>query len=194
MIDLVSSFEGYQWVKWYNGSLVLFGSLFAVLLGAGGVFAPSGVFTLALPASRRRQLLARAGLGLGELLVIVMLPSLSVALVAPVIGESVSYAIAAVHGLLAFTAGSLIFGFTLFFATVFSDTWRPMLLGIAFVGANLLLETFLYDQLPYGVIHTMSGASFFSAGLIPWTGLAICTAGALALIWAAVFNLERRDF
>ena len=165
-----------------------------MILGAGGVFAPGGVYTLALPASRRRHLLLRAGVGLAELLAIMMLPSLSVALVAPMIGESVSFASAAVYGLLAFAAGSMFFSVTLFFATVFSDTWRPILFGIAFAGANVLVEMFFHDQLPHGVIHTMSGASFFDGGVIPWPGIAICAVGSIALIWAAVLNIERRDF
>ena len=33
-IDLSSSFEGYLWMKWYNGNMPMLGSLFASMLGA----------------------------------------------------------------------------------------------------------------------------------------------------------------
>jgi ABC-2 type transport system permease protein len=196
VIELSSTFEGYQWVKWQNGNLVLFGSLFAVLLGAGGVFSAGGgaFYTLALPASRRRLLIIRAGIGLIELFGVMMLPSLAVMLAAPAIGETVDIATALVHGFCAFVAGSLLFSFTLLLATAFSDIWRPVLIGVAVAGANILAEMFFHDQLPFGVMHTMSGESYFRDGVMPWAGLAICAAGSAVLIYAAVINLERRDF
>ena len=40
----------------------------------------------------------------------------------------------------------------------------------------------------------MSGESYFRDGVLPWPGLAICAAGSAVLIYAAVINLERRDF
>lgn len=197
-IDLSSSFSGYLWLKWHNGNLVLFGTLFAILLGAGGVFAAGtgggAFYTLALPASRRKLLTVRATMGLVELFLMMMLPSLAVPLVAPAIGETGSFPDAAIHGLCAFIAGSLFFSFTLFLATVFADVWRPVLIAIAVAGLNGLLEAFFHDDLPLGVVHTMSGEIYYNTGAAPWLGLAICIAGSAALIYAAMLNLERRDF
>ena len=58
-IELSSSFGGYVWLKWDNGNLVQLGTLFAILLGAGGVLSQTtgggAFYTLALPVSTRRS-------------------------------------------------------------------------------------------------------------------------------------------
>ena len=197
-IDLSATFGGYAWLKWYGGNLLTFGTLVATLLGAGGMFSSSAgggaYYTLALPVSRRWMLATRAALGLGELLAALVVPSLAIPLLAPLVGESASFVDALVHGACAFIACSLFFSLTLLLATGFSDVWRPLLLALVVAGLDGLAEMFFHDQLGLGPIHTMSGESYHATGAMPWIGLAICAAGSAALLWAAVLNLERRDF
>lgn len=197
-IDLASSFDGYLWLKWYNGNMPMLGSLFASMLGAGGIFiAGAGggaLYTLALPVSRRRLLTLRALVGLAELFGLMMLASLTVPLLAPAIGESVSFQDAIVHGFCAFVASSLFFSLALFLATVFSDVWRPVLIAIGLASLAGLAEMFFQDTLSLGVIHTMSAETYHETGALPWSGLLICIVGSAALIVAAIRNIERRDF
>jgi hypothetical protein len=40
----------------------------------------------------------------------------------------------------------------------------------------------------------MDGETYFQTGGLPWLGLLACAAGSAAMIYAAVLNLERRDF
>ena len=197
-IALSSSFGGYQWLKWDNGSLVQLGTLFAILLGAGGVFSQTtgggAFYTLALPVSRRKLLGARAAVGLTELFALILLPSLVIPLAAPLIGESSSFFDQLVHGLCAFIAASLFFAFTLLLATVFSDVWRPVLIAIAVAGLIGLAELFFHNDLRFGIFRTMSAETYHNTGALPWLGLLVCAAGSAAMIYAAALNLERRDF
>lgn len=194
-IQLSSTFSGYAWLKWYDGNLLTFGTLLAALLGAGGMFSGgAALYTLALPVSRRNMLFSRAGLGLAELFVALLVPSLAIPILAPAVGESASYVDALIHAACAIIAASLFFSLTLYLTTVFSDVWRPLLLTLVVAGLDGLAEAFYRDQLTLGPIHTMSGFSYHTAGDVPWIGLAICATGAAALIWAAALNLERRDF
>ena len=197
-IALSASFSGYTWLKWSDGSVLSLGPLFAILLGAGGVFSQAtgggAYYTLALPVSRRKLLATRAATGLVELLIVLLLPSLAIPLAAPAIGESASFLAAFVHGVCAFTAGSLFFSLTLLLATVFSDVWRPVLIAIlvaVFIGLG---ELFFHDDLPFGIFQTMSAEIYHNTGALPWIGLAVCAAGSAALIYAAMVNLDRRDF
>src|SRR5207249_9746555 len=65
--ELTRDYRGYVWLQWFRKELLQLGTLFAVLLGSGGLFSQrSALFTLSLPASRRRLLGVRATAGLAE--------------------------------------------------------------------------------------------------------------------------------
>lgn len=197
-VELSGSFRGYQWLKWYSGNLAQFGTLFAVLLGAGGVFAQTtgggAYYTLALPVSRRKMLVTRAAAGLVELLALMLASSLLIPLLAPTIGESASLTDTLVHAVSAFIGASVFFSLTLLLATVFADVWRPLLIAIAVAGLIGLGELFFHDDLAFGIFRTLSAETYYQTGAIPWLGLLVCAAGLAVLIYLAALNLERRDF
>jgi len=65
--ELTRDYRGYVWLQWFRKELLQLGTLFAVLLGTGGLFSQrSALFTLSLPASRRRLLGVRATAGLAD--------------------------------------------------------------------------------------------------------------------------------
>src|SRR5215813_1459488 len=72
--ELVRDYRGYIWSKWFGQHLIQVWTLFAVLLGSGGLVSQAArggaLFTLSLPVSRRRLVAVRAAVGLGELLVL----------------------------------------------------------------------------------------------------------------------------
>src|SRR5262249_45820481 len=80
--ELALDFRGYMWSQWFGKSLIQIWTLFAALLGAGGVASQASaggtLFTLSLPVSRNRLLAVRGGAGLAELLVLAVVPSLLV--------------------------------------------------------------------------------------------------------------------
>lgn len=197
-IDLSGSFDGYVWLQWNKQNMAQMGTLFAVLLGAGGVFAAGtgggAFYTLALPVSRRQLILTRAAMGLIELLGITILSSLVLPLLAPSVGESYPLVDALAYGLCGFIGCSVFFSLTLLLATVFADVWRPVLIGIAIAALVGLGELFLEGKLTFGIFRTVHAETYFRTGGLPWLGMLACAAGSAALIYAAVLNIERRDY
>jgi ABC-type transport system involved in multi-copper enzyme maturation permease subunit len=149
---------------------------------------------LALPVSRRRLLATRAAAGLLLVFVMMLLSSLVIPLAAPAVGESYSLGDALVHAVCAFFAGSVLFSFALLLTTMFSDVWRPLLIGLAAGAAIGVAEILLHDSAPFGLYRTMNAETYFLTGGLPWLGLLACAAGSAALIYAAALNLERRNF
>ena len=194
-IEFQRTFRGFVWYQWFDQNLTYSGTLFAALLGSGSPFSGSGrgvLFSLALPVSRGRWLGTRAAMGLAELLLLLLVPSLAIALLAPVIGERYGLGETVVHGTSVFVVASVFFGLALLLSTVFNDLWRPLLLtclvamGLSF-GALALPSG-------YGLFEVMSAESYFRGGSLPWAGWLISVALTAALLYAAAAQVARRDF
>ena len=74
-VELAREYRGYVWSQWFRQNLIQMVTIFAVLLGTGGLPAQgsggAALFTLSLPVSRNRLLGIRASAGLAELLALV---------------------------------------------------------------------------------------------------------------------------
>jgi hypothetical protein len=195
-IETERDFRGFVWWQWVRQNLTLTWTLFAVVLGSGGLLSDGGgrspLFTLSLPASRERLLAVRAGAGLAELLVLALVPSLLIPLMSPAIGESYSVRAALVHGACMFVAGTAFFSLTLLLSTVFADFWRPLLLACAVAIVLGTVEQALVS--PYGIFRVMSGEAYFRTGHLPWSGLTASAAVSAALLYGAAMNFGQRDF
>jgi len=194
-VEVERDFRGFVWWQWVRQNLTLTWTLFAVLLGSGGLLAEGGrapLFTLSLPASRARLLAVRVAAGLAELLVLALVPSLLIPLMSPAIGESYPVRAALVHGACLFVAGTAFFSLALLLSTVFADVWRPLLLACAIAIVLGALEQALSS--PYGIYRVMSGETYFRTGHLPWSGLMTSTAVSLALLYGALINFGQRDF
>lgn len=189
-----STFSGFVWSQWFGGNLTTLATFFAAILGSGNPLSGSdrGVtFSLALPVPRGRWLTTRAALGLMELLVLVLVPSLVIVLIAPVIGETYALGAAVVHSLGVFIVSAAFFGCALLLSTFFNGVLRPLLITCLIAMALGMLEVFVPHN---GVFAAMSAETYFRDGVLPWVGWlasAVVTGG--LLYWAAV-NVERRDF
>ena len=197
-VELSRTFTGYMWTQWNSQNLATMGTLFPVLLGAGAVVSQGmgggAYYTLALPVSRRRLLATRAATGLVQVFAMVLLSFLLIAALAPAIGQSYGLGDALVYAVCAFFGASVWFSLTLLLATVFTDVWRPLLIGLAAGGLVGIAEIFFHDTIPFGIYRTMNAETYFRDGSLPWLGLLACAAGSAAMIYAAVLNLERRNF
>ena len=90
--DLMRTYRGYVFAQWFNQNLIQTWTLFAILLGSGGLVssgsAGAALFTLSLPISRRAIVASRAATGLSELLLLALVPSLLIPLLSPAVGQS----------------------------------------------------------------------------------------------------------
>jgi ABC-2 type transport system permease protein len=197
-LTLSRDYHGYIWWQWFRQNLRETWTLFAVLLGTGGLLSQASggaaLFTLSLPVSRARLLGVRAATGLAELLVLAIVPGLLVPLLSPAIGQSYGLGDALVHSLCLFLAGSVFFSLACLLSTVFSDVWRPALLSIAAFYLLSFGEQVFREFSAYGLIGAMTAQSWFRAGELPWLRLLAAGVLSASLLYAAVVNLTRRDF
>jgi hypothetical protein len=194
-LEMLSTFRGYAWSQWFAGNFVALLTLVAALLGSGNPLVKSGsgaLFSLALPVPRRSWIATRAGVGLAELFVLALAPSIAVSALAPIVGEQYVLVDAIVYGLCAFVGASLFFGLAVFFSALFSDVWRPLLLtcGVAVVLA--VVGALLPDA--RGLFPAMAGGGYFYGGSLPWPELLVSALAAAALVYAAAATVARRDF
>lgn len=191
--DLVREYRGYVWSEWFRQNLPQIWTLFAVLLGTGGLLTqPSNgtLFTLSMPVSRNRLFGTRTATALAELFALAVIPSLLIPLFSPSIGQTYSVASALIHSACLFIAGSVFFSLTSLLSTLLGDIWRPLLIALAIAIVIALSEQLLH----FGIFHVMSGESFFRQGELPWTGLFASVALSVAMQYGAAINLAHRDF
>jgi ABC-type transport system involved in multi-copper enzyme maturation permease subunit len=192
-LDTQREYRGFVWWQWFRQNLQQLWTVFAIVIGAGGLLARStgdgARFALTLPASRRQILGARLGVGLAELAVLAVVPSLVIPLMSPAIGEHYSIVDALVHGVFLTVAGSAWFVLTVLLSTIFRDLWRPVLMA----GSLALLTAVVGFSSGIGPFHVMNAASYFRSGQLPW--LAALTMAVLsgALTYAADLSYLRRD-
>ena len=195
-IELSRTFRGYVWLNAFSQNFVQMGTLFAVLLGSGGLRTESvgTLYTLALPFSRRALMTTRAATGLAELFVLILVPSLLIAVLAPAIGERYSVVDAVVHGVCLFAAAAVFFGLTFWLATRFADVWRPGLIACGVAIGLALCEVVLSQALPFGLFHMARAESYFREARVPWLGMLLALGVAGVLVHRAIVAVERQDY
>src|SRR5437867_1091552 len=118
--EVQREYRGFVWWQAFRQNLSQLGTLFAVLLGSGGLLSQgsgaSALFTLSLPVSRRQLVGARAATGLAELLGLAVVPAVLISILSPLAGQHYSFASAIVHGVSLFAAASVFFSLALLFS------------------------------------------------------------------------------
>ena len=197
-VQLASEYRGYVWLQWFRQNLPQTWTIFAALLGTGGLLAQTSgggaLFTLSLPVSRTRLLGVRAATGLAELFLMAIVPALLIPAVSPLIGQTYSVTDAVVHSLCLFIAGTVFFNLAFLMSTVFTDVWRPALIAIVIALVLSFAEQVSPDVSRYGIFRVMTAQTYFRTGELPWAGLLATAAASAALCYAAVLNISRRDF
>jgi ABC-2 type transport system permease protein len=192
-LDTQRTYHGFVWWQWFRQNLQQLWTLFAILIGAGGLLARStgdgALFALTLPASRRQLLGSRLAVGLAELAALALVPSLLIPLMSPAIGERYPVADVLVHGICLTIAGSAWFVLAVFLSTMFRDLWRPMLIAGSLAVITALVEL----ASGVGPFHVMNAASYFRSGQLPWAALLTMAAVTGALAYAADRTYERQD-
>jgi hypothetical protein len=197
IVTLSQTFGGYVWAQWLRQEALQMTTLFAVLLGSGGVLSQGGggdLYTLSLPASRRHILFVRAALGFSELLLIAAVPCLLITVAAPAIGERFGLANAVVYATCLFIAGGVFFSLALLLSTSYGDVWRPLLIALAAALVLGLVEQVPSAAAPFGIFRLMTAETYFRSARVPWIELAAAATLSAALIYAAAANIDRRDY
>ena len=196
--DLSRTYGGYIWAQWLRQNNVQMLSLFAALLGTGGLLSQvtggGGLFTLSLPVSRDRLFGVRAATGLAELGVLAFVPTLLLPLLSLAVGQTFGLGAALAYGACAFIASAVLFSATCLLSTVFNDVWRPALIVCAVAAAIGIYEPFLGEFSRYSLFGIMDGETYFRDGGLPWLGLLASVAVSAAMLVAASRNLARQDF
>src|SRR5205085_10625883 len=110
--ELKRTFRGFIWSQWFRQTPTQLGTIFAILLGSGGLLSQGSsgqLFTLSLPISRAELVGARAATGLAEWLAIALVPSVLIPLLSLSVGESYALSTAIVHGVCIFVGGGVFF-------------------------------------------------------------------------------------
>jgi ABC-2 type transport system permease protein len=196
--QLVREYRGYVWSEWFRKNLAQWWTLFAVLLGTGGLLPQASggaaLFTLSMPVSRNRLVAVRAAAGLAELLILAVVPSLLVPMLSPAVKQTYGVGDALVHSACIFIAGSVFFSFALLLSTLFSDVWRPLLIALSVVAVLALGALLVLNLRPYSIFRVMTGEAYFYSGELPWPGLVASVVVSAALQYGAARNIARRDF
>ncbi|HEX3478893.1 MAG TPA: hypothetical protein VHT91_27915 [Kofleriaceae bacterium] len=196
--ELARDYRGYVWSQWFGQRMIQGWTLFAVLLGTGGLVSQAvrggALFTLSLPVSRRRLVAVRAAVGLAELLVLAVAPSLVLAALSPAVGQRYAIADAAVHSACLFVAGTVFFSLTSLLSTAFSDIWRPPLIALLVAVVLAVAEQLVGEVARFSVFPVMSAERYFRGGGVPWLGLVASAAVSVALLYGAARNVARQDF
>jgi ABC-type transport system involved in multi-copper enzyme maturation permease subunit len=197
-VDLSRDYRGYVWSQWFRQNLPQAVTLFAALLGAGGLLAQASgggaLFTLSLPASRNRVLGVRAATGLAELLVLVLVPSLAVPLLSPAIAQHYAVGDALVYGVCQFAGGAVFFSLAFLLSTMFNDVWRPLLVACAAAMTLAIGAQFVPELSRVSVFSVMTAESYFRSGALPWLGLLVSAGVSAAMLFTAAKNIEQTDF
>jgi len=195
-LELSRTFRGYVWSNAFRQNFPQMGTLFAILLGSGGLRTERAgtLFTLSLPVSRRALTLSRVACGLAELFTMTMIPALMIPLMAPAIGERYALLDGIVHGVCLFVVATAFFSLTSWLSVTASDVWRPGLLVCGIAVFLAFCEAILPWTAPFGVFHTMRGDSYFRNATVPWLGLAVALVASGLALRRALVNVERQDY
>jgi len=195
--ELVIQYRGYVWSQWFRQNLPQIWTIFAAVLGSGGLLARSAdaaLFTLSLPVSRERWVAVRAAAGLAELFVMALVPSLLIPLLSPAVGQTYDLRDTAVHSTCVFLGGAVFFSMAFALSTIFNDLWRPLLLVLAIAVVLAVFEPIFPGLSQYSVFRIMAAETYFRTGHLPWTGLLLTSIVSAALLYGAAINVARQDF
>jgi hypothetical protein len=195
--ELQRTYRGYIWSQWFRQTPTQTGTLFAILLGSGGLLSQGSsgrLFTLSLPVSRAALVGARAATGLLEWAAIALIPALLIPLLSPSVGETYPLTAAVVHGICIFVGGAVFFSLAVLLSTTFADLWRPLLIALSIAIVAGGIELAFIGPTRFGTFCVMTGENYFKTGAVPWGGLAVNAALAGAMLYGAGAALERRDF
>jgi hypothetical protein len=197
------SYPLYVWLSLPHGYLQFLWIIAAVLLGFGGLLREDAVgssgFTLSLPVSRRRHVLTRAVVGVGEAIVLGFIPLLIVAVLSPLIQRSYPPSQALMFATMFVLAGLVFFALGFFLSHLLRGEYSAPAIALAAIAAFYILT-----KLPrLGILSVFDamdgkkvlvGHTFLLGDVFPIATIAVSLALAAALIALSIVRTNARDF
>jgi hypothetical protein len=196
-VEVQRAYRGYIWSQAFAQNLTNMTTLFAILLGTGGllsVSSGSALFTLSMPVTRKQIIWTRAVTGLGELFLLAFAGSLAISTFSPTVNESYALKDALPGGVCLFAACGVFFALASFLSTIFNDFWRPLAFALAAALALGGLELASRGLGGYGLFYLMSGEGWFRNAEFPWLAIPVSLTVAAVLLWLAARKTEQQDF
>jgi ABC-type transport system involved in multi-copper enzyme maturation permease subunit len=175
-----------------------------IFLGMGGLLREraigSSAFTLALPVSRAKLILIRAGTGILESIALAIAPWLFIFTVCKFCGTPFSISQAGCCILLLLGCGSMYFGFAILISSLIEGEYSA-----AAAACGILLVLFIVMADPsrmeisgffFSVIGTqdVDRGTFLFLGSLPWMTMLGNLSAAVVMVLAAIAVTRRRDF
>jgi hypothetical protein len=196
-VEVQRTWPGFIWSQAFAQNLTNMTTLFATLLGVGGLLSASSgsaLFTLSMPVTRRQITWTRAATGLAELLIIAFAGSFAVSIFSPTVGESYPFTDALGHGICLWAACAVFFAVASLLSTIFTDFWRPLVVALVAALALGGLELASRGLGGYGLFYLMSGEGWFRNAEFPWLAIPVSLTVTAVLLWLAARNTEQHDF
>jgi ABC-2 type transport system permease protein len=178
------TYAGYIWRIIYKGYLRELYVFLVLLLGVGGLLRESDYgtsgFTLALPVSRWRLVLARALIGLSEVAILAVLPALVIPVLSPFVHESYPWTQAIQFSLLWTVGGTLVFAMAFLSSVVFGGEYSaPVVALVVLLAYSAIADLPALDRFDVHDMMSGTGTSYFRldtaliTGPLPWMAIAV---------------------
>ncbi len=205
--DRPLTYVEYIWRIVYKGYLRELFVLLALLLGIGGLLRErdhgTAGFTLALPVSRLHLVLARAGIGLLEVVVLSLLPALIIPALSPLVGQFYPWSQALQFTLLWTAGGAFIFAIGFVASSIFAGEYTaPVAAFLSLLLYSVIVDLPFLDHYQLDIHDIMSGAGmpYFESntsalsGPLPWPTLAAIILIVFSLVTLAGKIAAHQDF
>jgi hypothetical protein len=198
----LNNFQAQTWALWFKMMLGFYWPYVAVVLGVACLRsactrvpfqAAAGLFTFSLPVSRRKVMLSQAAVGIGEMFLLALFPSLFLPIMAQIHGQWFSWHDVLLYSLLITLGGMVFFCSAFLLMVIIGNRIVVMVLLEAVVFAFLLPFQPFKTRQWWNILGIMSGESYFYHRQIPWLGLLISMTLSAVFIYSAVRVVERRD-
>jgi len=148
--------------------LLFWPELVIALAGTGLESASEREYLLSLPFTRRRIVLTRLAVVLGQIAALTVLPSPVVCALALLVGQRYPVGDALMHSLILLVGGVGLFGLTMFLRLITTDAAAYTAAGALVV--LCVLFTFVAQNFTHTASRVMNGAEYFFDHRVPWTG------------------------
>lgn len=197
------SYPLYIWLSLSHGFLQFLWVVAAVILGLGGLIREEALgssgFSLALPVSRRKHVLTRAGVGAAEAVALGFIPGLIVVVLSPLIGRSYPLSQALLFAALLVLAGLVFYALGFFLSHLLHGEYAAPAVAMAAIAVFYVLTKLpRFDFL--NVFDAMDGKkvlvgrTFYLGGEFPIAVTLACLAAALGMVALSVLRVKSKDF
>ncbi len=191
-VELLKDYRLYIWSQWFNKNLLQFGSLLAIIFGAGiistEVSRQTIAFLLARPLSRPAVFTVKYVVGLAYLILVTVISTIFLYLMVLATGHGFPLGQLVKHTVMAIAGMGVIFSIAAYFSTVFDRSVKAGLVS-GLVALALAGPGFSPGLMKYSLYYQMAGIRIIKGEGFPWVPLVI-----LGLVSVALYGLGRSKF